>query len=97
MNATQTTGAYVKETILVPGESGNEAESSVSSKGRDNSPTGITNSSSTGNGVVNGDLSILETESSEHSSNPEKEEAVAAKGKADNKLSGEDMLQDRSE
>lgn len=72
MNATQMTGAYVKETILVPGESGNEAESSVSSNGSGNSPTGITNSSSTGNGVVNGDLSILETESSEHSSSPEK-------------------------
>jgi len=97
VNATQTNGAYVKETILVPGESGNEAESSVSSKGSDNSPTGITNSSSTGNGVVNGDLSILETESSEQSSNSEKEEAVAGKGKADNKLSGEDMLEDRSE
>ncbi|KAI8526955.1 hypothetical protein RHMOL_Rhmol12G0039000 [Rhododendron molle] len=113
VSATQTNGAYEKETNLPRMDSGNEAESSFSSNGSGDSLTGITNSSGTGNGVVNGDLSMLdakEAESSEQSSNskngsgdqslngnPEKEEAVAAMGKADNKLSGEDMLQDRSE
>lgn len=79
VDATQPNGAYGKETILGQGESGNEAETSVSSHGSGDSVTGINDASSTGNHVVNGDLSmldskedqktILEMESSEQSSN----------------------------
>ncbi|XP_058194365.1 ALBINO3-like protein 1, chloroplastic [Rhododendron vialii] len=120
VDATQPNGAYGKETILGQGESGNEAETRVSSHGSGDSMTGINDASSTGNHVVNGNLSmsdskedqktILEMESSEQSSNckdgrgdqslhgnPDKEEAVAAIGKPDYELSGEDMAQDRSE
>ncbi|KAE9454664.1 hypothetical protein C3L33_13418, partial [Rhododendron williamsianum] len=79
VDVTQPNGAYGKETILGQGESGNEAETSVSSHGSGDSVTGINDASGTGNHVVNGDLSmldskedqktILEMESSEQSSN----------------------------
>ncbi|XP_057509737.1 ALBINO3-like protein 1, chloroplastic [Actinidia eriantha] len=117
--AAQMNGGHEKEAVQ-PG-SGAEAESSDSMNGSGNALTGITNSSSIEHRTVKVNLSILdsnedqnistlETESGEHSSNcedgsgdqnlqgnAEKEAAVAAMGTTGDKPSGEDKHQDRSE
>ncbi|XP_059633618.1 ALBINO3-like protein 1, chloroplastic [Cornus florida] len=106
-----------KEGNLVERENGGRAESG---NGSFNS-TGINNSSNSGHGVVNGDLSTLDTKEDQETyifrtkdselsdklengnddqsfyENLDKEEAVAAMGTTDNKLSGEDKSPDRSE